>query len=126
MSLRSLSKDYVDVDRPTVSQDKGKRVVVHNPHLVFQRCHIQEDRGEIRISTEGTKALEYDATALFSFSIDLRPRAAGEESDRLTVVRGDNVENGVVFTVLFVGNEGGKPHHHTAFLRRLAKSGGQL
>lgn len=76
-------------------------------------CLVQEQLGRTTFGPDGV-SIAYDAIGFFLPTQDIRPR--GSASSEMP----DVIEcNGISYTVLHAGDEGGQGHHLTALLRRL-------
>lgn len=117
MSLSSLLTQRCTIRRPTKVNDAGIITTTYADAATEVRCLVQEKRGQI-LGKDAGSLLEYDATAFFLPSTDVRPGAASDALPDDIHLTGPSSHSGQKFSVVMVADEAGKFRLKTAYLRR--------
>ena len=116
MSVRSLMKHRITIERATVTVSRGVSKKTWTELATDVPCRLFEKRGKLPVGQAGQSS-EYDAVLYVATTTDINPKSDGDAPDRV-VVTGHPAHSGATFGVLWAGDRSGEASHLTVLLRR--------
>lgn len=115
--MKNLMTNRCTIQRNTPTKQGREWKPSWSDHKTNQRCLYQEGKGQV-VDHETGRALEYDAVLYLPRKIDIKPRSADDEKDRVIITRPSSP--GPTLLVQFVADQSGFDRTLKAYLKRVA------